>query len=283
MKRILLICGLIFCGLNIFAEDIKQMNFADALYDSGDYYRAITEYKRYIFYNEQGKFVKNAVYKIALSYLMAGKYDEAVDSFDGISLKYSGDLKYLSLIGEALSAASKKDYVYSTSVAARILNDNVASKYLDKAHYITAFNYMNQGDFKASDAEFAKISGTELSGSSASIRAVLNKSNEIPTRSPVISGILSLIIPGSGHMYCGRWSDGIFSLLLNAFCIYNIYEVHIRNENVMEVVFGIPEIFFYLSSVYGSVVSANKFNDDETQKFIKSTDEYKVDIIKVEF
>jgi tetratricopeptide (TPR) repeat protein len=283
MKKIILIFALIFCGFNLFAEDIKQIQFADALYDSGDYYRAISEYKRYIFYNGEGKFVKNAVYKIAMSYLMAGKYDEAADSFDGISAKYSGDLKYLSMLGEAMAAALKKDYVYSTSVADRILNDDGASKYLDKAHYLIGFNYMDLGDFKASDAEFGKIEGTELGGSSASIRALLNKSTEIPTRSPVISGILSLIIPGSGHMYCGRWADGIISLLLNSFFIYNTYEARVRKDNVQELAYGIPEIFLYLSSVYGSVVSADRFNNDEVREFIKSADQYKVDIIKVEF
>lgn len=283
MKKVFLIFMLAVSGAVILAEDPKLMKFADSLYDSGDYYRAISEYKRYIFYNESGALVKNAAYKISMSYLLAGKYDEAADTFDKISLKYSGELKFMSLLAESASLTLKKDYVYSNSVASRILNDPDAAKYTDKAHYVTGFNKLYQSEFDKASIEFGKISGTELKDSAASLVTFLNKNRDIPSRSPILSGLFSVIIPGAGHMYCGRWADGIISLLVNSFFVYNLYHAFVKNDAVQKVSYGLPETVIYFSSIYGSVVSALKFNEDETAKFVKSAEEYKADIIKTEF
>ena len=129
MKKILLLSIFILAACFTRAEDNQLMKFADYLYNTGDYYRSISEYKRYIFYNEAGKHVKNAKYKIAMSYLMAGKYEEAADTFDKVALDYDGDLKYMSLLGEAAAFTFKKDFVYSSAVVSRILNDENSVKF----------------------------------------------------------------------------------------------------------------------------------------------------------
>ncbi len=283
MKRIIVSLIFILTTAAVFGEDLKLIKFADSLYNNGDYYRAISEYKRYIFYNDTGEFAKNASYKIGMSYMMAGKFDEAADAFDKVSLDNNGELKFLSLLSESVSVAMKKDYTYSSAVASKVLNDPEGSKYMDKARYVTGFNLINQGEYSKAMVEFGDIKDPELAKSSASVNALLNKSGEIPTRSPVISGLLSIIIPGSGHVYCGRWTDGIVSFVVNSFFIYNVYGAFKRNDTIQKYSFGIPGGVIYLSSIYGGVVSANKFNDEEVVKFKKSAEEYKVEIIKTEF
>jgi tetratricopeptide (TPR) repeat protein len=50
-------------------------SFGDQLYKKGDYFRAITEYKRDLFFKRDSL---NAIYKVAMSYFKLGRYDEAL-------------------------------------------------------------------------------------------------------------------------------------------------------------------------------------------------------------
>lgn len=53
-------------------------SFGDRLYRNGDYFRAITEYKRDLFLNEDSL---NAIHKIGMAYFELGKYEDALRWF----------------------------------------------------------------------------------------------------------------------------------------------------------------------------------------------------------
>ncbi len=67
MKKTFLIIAFIMAAPFLKAEDLKLFKFAESLFDSGDYYRAIGEYKRYMFYNSSGSLAGEAAFKIGLS------------------------------------------------------------------------------------------------------------------------------------------------------------------------------------------------------------------------
>ena len=75
------------------AEGLKLYKFAESLFNGGDFYRAIGEYKRYIFYNPSGSLAGEAAFKIGLSYLGAEKWDSAIKAFEDADIKYRKKLK----------------------------------------------------------------------------------------------------------------------------------------------------------------------------------------------
>jgi outer membrane protein assembly factor BamD (BamD/ComL family) len=113
MKKILLAVMFILAASFAAAEDKKLFDFADSLYSSGDYYRAIGEYKRYVFYNPAGKFAEKAALKIILSYLSAEKWDGAIEAFEKQDREYSPGFRGNSLILAAYAYSAKKDFSYS--------------------------------------------------------------------------------------------------------------------------------------------------------------------------
>jgi tetratricopeptide (TPR) repeat protein len=266
------------------AEDAKLFSFAEFLYDSGDYYRAIGEYKRYIFYNPEGKFAENAAFKIGLSYLAAEKWDGAAEAFENAGDKYGGAMKKFSLLSEAYTYSCKQDYEYSDVLLSRFTSDFEKSPEIERANYLLAFNKIYEHKWEEARELFLQIKTAGKIMNSAQAEAVLlEKVGDIQTRNTVASVLFSAVIPGSGYYYCGRWADGFFSMIFNGFFIYNTYGAFSRNDSGLKLTYGIPALVFYLSSLYGSAIATDKFNNDEIKKFINSTEGSKIDVINYTF
>ena len=65
----------------------RQFSFAEALLAEGDYYRAITEFKRFVFFFPKDVLVEKSTFRIAESYYQAKRWSEAVDAFSAFSTK----------------------------------------------------------------------------------------------------------------------------------------------------------------------------------------------------
>jgi len=86
-------------------------------------------------------------------------------------------------------------------------------------------------------------------------------------KSPLISVILSAILPGAGKIYSGRTMDGILGLW-NVYMCYNSAKFSIKNERpILGPLFGVALGITYLGEIYGawrSAVYYQKSNDTKT-------------------
>ena len=88
----------------------------------------------------------------------------------------------------------------------------------------------------------------------------LDRYKELPEKSPVLAGVLSAILPGSGYFYAGRYGDGITAFLINGlFIAGTITGIHGENYAVAGIVGGIG-VPFYLGNILGSANAAKKWN-----------------------
>lgn len=284
MKKILYILAFGLAVSCVFAEDQKLFNFADSLFDSGDYYRAIAEYKRYMFYNPGGRFADKAALKIGLSYMQAEKWDGAIEALENADSNYGAKVKESALLLESFAYAGKKDYAYSDMLLSKAAADFGSAAAAEKALYLQAYNRVYTKNWTEALGLFKKINTAgDMKNSALSAAALMEKSAEIQERNAIASALFSAVLPGAGYYYCGRWADGFFATAFNALFIYNTYNAFAKNDSTMKFIYGIPAVIFYLANIYGSAVAANKFNDDETGKFIKSADAYKIDFLSQEF
>lgn len=122
-KKFMIFVSVIIC-FNLSAKDM--FDYAEKLYAEQDYYRAISAYKEYIFFNSASKKTIKAEYKIAMSYLKAGKFEEAMLGFK--KFEKWPDFEYVGLFGQALVYTGLADYTSSDM----LLMDN-----LDKLKNIT--------------------------------------------------------------------------------------------------------------------------------------------------
>lgn len=215
-----------------YIKDVEKVyQFANYLYKIGKYESAITEYERVIFLGSSSTVDTSAIFS------QIGKC-------------------YLLL----------NDYETARNYLSRVENDT--------AYALIGFSILDSGDnhfrqnLLSAKKVFTKIKDKTWQ---QNIEIHYSKLQNLPTKSPLIAGLSSAILPGSGRVYSGRWGDGISSFLfvIGSFALaYHYYEANNRWAGIG---FGGLSILFYLGDIYGSIESAKLYNEkafyDELDKF----------------
>ena len=69
------------------------LSFADALYGRGDYYRAITEYRRFLFFFPGDRAAPRAALRIGESYLAGSRWEDAETALQQVVKSYPGTVE----------------------------------------------------------------------------------------------------------------------------------------------------------------------------------------------
>ncbi len=86
----------------------------------------------------------------------------------------------------------------------------------EQARYLLGWSYLRARQWPAASQTFATIDATSpLFPSSRALADAARAGEELPRKSPALAGLMSAVIPGTGHFYTGRWRDGTVALLLN--------------------------------------------------------------------
>jgi putative membrane protein insertion efficiency factor len=82
----------------------------------------------------------------------------------------------------------------------------------------------------------------------------------LPRRSSGLAGTMSAVLPGSGQMYSGRWSDGLRHLMFNAVLILTTISFA-RGEHVPAAILtGALTLPFYTGNIRGAATAAKHFD-----------------------
>ena len=78
-----------------------------------------------------------------------------------------------------------------------------------------------------------------------------------------------MVVPGTGQMYAGRWSDGARTLLFNAMLILTVVSFA-RGEHVPAAVLTASiAVPFYAGNVLGARGAARRFDRRERERFVE--------------
>lgn len=91
---------------------------------------------------------------------------------------------------------------------------------------------------------------------------------KIPYKNPVVAGILSAVIPGSGRVYSNRIGDGLFSFILIVGSSSIAYSYYKEDKELPAYGLGIFSFLLYVGDIYGSVISAKLFNKHSREKHL---------------
>jgi len=94
------------------------------------------------------------------------------------------------------------------------------------------------------------------------------------TKSPLLAGMMSAVIPGSGKIYAGKIGQGAMSLLISGIFGLQTWESY-RKDGVKSprfIIFGSLFSAFYVANVWGSVVTVKmteiEFNDSANEAIL---------------
>ncbi len=277
---VILLILLLFCqgpvssaAQGIELTDDLQMVLGNAFMAEGDYYRAITEYKKLVILFPDSQRLPEALYEIGMAYYKGKDYASAVKSFAKVRQTYASNYFSSAAFYEGLSyeKLGMPDAAALAYERARLFD--VKHPAAVNAHVGLILNATAQDDIPKTRSELINFQvnypederSTEIQDSFSLLDTYEARSK----KSPALAGALSTVLPGSGQMYAEHYKDGLMAFLVNGlFIAGTVAAIDDENYALAGIVGGIG-LPFYLGNVYGATKAARKWNLSLTNQLRK--------------
>jgi len=242
-----------------------QLRIADAFMEEGEYYRAITEFKKYlILFPDSGR-ADYASFSIGMAYYKGEEFRAAARSFSSMRERYPGSAHALpARYYEGFSRWKLKEYEEARRTLEALAEDYPESAYAPRALVASSLVALDEDKPDISRAGLERFvdryPGHPGAGNVKEALALLERYQDLPHKSPGLAGFMSAVLPGSGYMYAEHYGDGVTAFLINGLFIAGaVAGFHQENYAVGTIVAGIG-LPFYVGNIYGSANAAKKWN-----------------------
>jgi len=248
----------------------KQFEFAEYYFSNKEYFRAIGEYKRFVYFFPEDIRVESAMFRTGMSYFHGKHFTEAIDSFKTLIDRYvNTDFSIKSYLMISESYVKLKAYGPAIINLQNLIAITDDKNVRDKAYYRIGWIYIETASWEKARLCFSKISAQNKDKYRLErLASELDKEKLVPKKYPGLAGFFS-IIPGAGFLYCERYQDALIAFLLNGGLMYAAYESFDNGHNALGGVIAFVEIGFYAGNIYGAISSAHKYNRNKTGQFIE--------------
>jgi hypothetical protein len=248
------------------------LRFGEHLYQEGDYYRAITEYKRYIYQNPDSEKIPWIKLRIGQSYLKGKKLQAAWLAFDELRLTANESrLKTLSDLATARVLYLQGRLEQSLEILEQIKHSG-SLDYRGSGLYLTACLYLRQGRLKEARNSLNTIwAGHQLAEPAMQLDYLIEQADDIEQKSPLVAGLFS-IFPGLGHVYLGEYSVALTAFSWNALFGFATFDAFKKKQIGVGVLLASLELLWYSGSIYGAISGAYRYNRDARMNYIESLD-----------
>ena len=219
----------------IYAQD-TALDLANRFFEIGNYENAITEYKRFIYFNPSNEKINETYYKIGLAYRDKDNWKNALDAFRKSNATAQNDSirdEIRITIGTTLIA--KGNY---SSAEFELLKVSLFSKYPNikrKAHFCLGVCYIYSFKWDKAEKSFTQYFSDSIPNHFAKIDSLLAQAKNFKYKSPRLAKWLSTFLPGAGQIYAGNWLNGINALMVNGLTSYLLFDAFFdqRYEDVL--------------------------------------------------
>jgi len=252
----------------------KLLGFADSLFQEGDFYRAISEYKRFIHYYPSDRRLESAYFRIAESYYKAGRWQDALKSFKEFVDRFPGSKRVPeAFLFKGLSEKKMKRYDEALQSFDEI-QKKATGEIRHRAVYESALVYVDREDWGRATETMEKIPmESGLHASAVRFHSGLRRIHELPEKSPSVAGTMAAVLPGSGHVYTERYRDASVAFLLNGAFILAAVELFRHDNDIAGGVVTFFEAGWYAGNIYSAVSSAHKYNRRVKEEYIQKLKE----------
>ncbi len=249
----------------------QLLQFAGQLLREGEYFRAITEFRRFRFNYPDDPRQAMALFRVGQAFYRGQQYNEALQTFRDVIQFYPetpyGRQAWL-WQGESLLQQTQFDAAeqsYSTYIE-RYAN----APALPYAQYQRGWTLLYRRQWRAAATELQQIPDTSALYPAAQQLAVeVQEGSQRPKKSPFLAGTLSTLLPGAGQLYNGRLGDAVLTFLLNGLFIAGSIEAIQHDELAIAGVLSFFEAGWYGGNVYSAVNGAHKHNRHANEALIQ--------------
>jgi outer membrane protein assembly factor BamD (BamD/ComL family)/TM2 domain-containing membrane protein YozV len=249
----------------VFITDEVQLKIAEAFMEEGEYYRAVTEYKKLLILFPDSEWADYALFRMGIAYYNGEEYASSVRSFSALRDKYP-ESSYIpeGYYFEGLGYWKLKRFKEARAAFDALAEDYPQSEHAPLALVAASLVGLEEGNIPLSTDRLERLINQypEYPVSTKAKEAIpmIGQYQRLPEKSKTLAAILSAIIPGSGYIYAGHWGDGITAFLINALWIAGVATgIHSGYYAVCGILAGVG-LPFYFGNIYGSANAAKKWN-----------------------
>lgn len=242
------------------------LHYADHLFLDGDWYRAISEYRRFLYQVKgRGQEAPRAAMAVGEAFLRGEQYDAAGRQLDGVAQRTSSmELRRTALFGAGRAYLLDGRPELSKPRFRLLSEDAEAPLFLrEEATWLLAWGHFDAGELEMALALFEQVAagGGRYAMNAQGVVAKLKTKDELSTKNPILAGALS-IIPGLGHIYLGQIGVGTTSMAWNGLFIIAAALAWLQGQWGPALVLTVFELGWYAGGIFGAVAGAYKHNRD---------------------
>lgn len=270
----IIILLIILLNSNVYGSTEPQLEFADYLLKKQNFYQAITEYKRFIFYHPESQLINNAYYQIGLCYKYGKKYGLARNFFEKVlDAQVDNSLKRAACLAIAKTYIDDKDFEAARFELDELIKDNPAET--SEIYYWKGITYLHEYKWKAAQIEFSRARAGSSSINAKWLDSIqeslpyIEEALHLPYLSEKKALLLSTIIPGSGQIYAGKVMDGIISFVFNASMVYFTMErVKADDRLGAGLIVSVGLLRFYHGGRHNALQAAQEANEQMNSRML---------------
>ena len=263
---------LFFAAVSVSASD-PALDLGDYFFVRENYDAAITEYKRFLFFNADDPRVDEVQFKIGLAYRAQKWWMEAAEAMiAAIQRTTETELQAERRVELAVTLISSGAYDLALAELIKVDMQSQSARLRQRARFLRGVAYLYQFKWEQARSVFQAYFDKNPSAARAAAEIdtlfldALNRSQ----KSEKAARLLSTFLPGLGQTYAGDWKNGLNALLLNGVLGYITLDAAIeRDYDDALLSFFFLFYRYYAGNRYRAVEAAQTFNDWENRRHVE--------------
>ncbi|PZX16878.1 hypothetical protein LX69_01692 [Breznakibacter xylanolyticus] len=214
--------------IDVHSQSLPVFNRVDSLMLAGSFFQASIECDRVMFNSDSMELNRIALLKKAYAQKSMGNYEKAIELLTQFrpANNHQDSLWVVKFSELALCHFLDKNFESSLAALAGIRNESIKSEQFYDIRLLKIVNLNSLYRFEEAK-ELMESAFVDCHLDCSQVDMIYRKRYLPKRRNPETAKNLSMIIPGSGHVYSGRFGEGGINFLLNAgalsFGVYHIY------------------------------------------------------------
>ena len=204
----------------VFAE--PAIDLGDYLFNLKSFNQAVTEYKRFLFFHPDGPKSSEVIYQIGLAYRSDQLWGQAIQSMNS-AFQRTNDSEFRSKIQLDLAvtylASNQPDLALPKLI--NVLSQPRSSQLYRRTLFLKGITEIYLFNWEGARSTFKTYFGD--TSRFDQVDRIISQALKSPKKSVSFTKILSTILPGSGQIYAGNWTDGFNALVLNGLLGYTSF------------------------------------------------------------
>lgn len=235
-----------------------QLAWADKFFASNQYFDAITEYKRALFFDKQNEPTTRVNFKIAQCYKAGAHFDEAIKYFSFAEKDAANDSTTFSAKLEIIRCnILRKTTERALQLCDELEKDDRFASNKNEINYWRGWAFMFADDWESASKIFSENSADK------ELKLLCNQVIDAKV-SVTFATVISYILPGAGQIYSGKILSGLMSLAWNLAAGYFTVNAFVANRAFDGIVIG---ELIWLRFYRGNIENAKNFAVEKNLEF----------------